>query len=243
LKKFLKWIGILIGILLLIGLVLFLVFNKKEPTGTKGAAAEALTQKMFKAIDKTAWDSTHYVQWSFAGMNHYVWDKEKHLVEVEWGNKRIILNPNEISGKAYKDNVLVEGNAGDKLVKKAWSNFCNDSFWLNAPAKAMDPGTERSIVKLDDGSEALKVKYSSGGVTPGDAYLWILDENSLPKSWQMWTQIIPVGGVEFGWNDWKKTSTGAMLSTLHKGVFDLKIENVKTGQSLAEMGISKNPFE
>jgi hypothetical protein len=240
--KFLKWIGILLGIVLVIGLIFFLIFNKKEPVGTKGAAAEALTQKMFTAIDKTAWDSTNYVQWTFAGMNHYLWDKAEHLVEIKWGDKKVILNPNEISGKAFKNNVLQEGPAADKLVQKAWSNFCNDSFWLNAPAKAMDSGTERSIVKLDDGSEALKVSYSSGGVTPGDSYLWILDNNGLPTSWKMWTKIIPIGGVEFGWNDWKETSTGAMISTLHKGVFNLKIENVKTGQTLAEMGINENPF-
>ena len=241
-KKLLKWLAIILGIILLIGLILFLVFNKKEPQGSKGQAAEALTQKMFAAINKPAWDSTKYVQWTFTGINHYLWDKEQHLVQVKWGDNRVLLNPNEISGKAYVNGVLQEGDKAYKLVRKAWSNFCNDSFWLNAPAKAMDPGTERSIVKLEDGRDGLKIKYSSGGVTPGDAYLWILDDTGRPTSWKMWTQIIPVGGVEFGWNDWKETSTGAMLSTLHKGLFNLKIENVKTGQSLQEMGITENPF-
>jgi hypothetical protein len=68
--------------------------------------------------------------------------------------------------------------------------------------KVFDPGTRRGIVILEDGSEGLLVSYTSGGVTPGDHYLWILEASGLPKAWRMWVNIIPIGGLEFGWTDW-----------------------------------------
>ena len=68
--------------------------------------------------------------------------------------------------------------------------------------KAFDPGTSRALLKLPNGNDGLLVHYNSGGVTPGDTYLWHLDENGLPVAWQMWVGIIPVGGMQFSWEDW-----------------------------------------
>jgi hypothetical protein len=98
--------------------------------------------------------------------------------------------------------------------------------------KAFDSGTSRSIVQLDDQSEALMVSYSSGGATPGDAYLWILDDNFRPTSWKIWVSIIPIGGVTFTWEDWIKTETGAWVATRHDGLISVPIADVKTADSL-----------
>jgi hypothetical protein len=92
--------------------------------------------------------------------------------------------------------------------------FNNDSFWLIAPYKIFDPGTERRIVSYKN-REALLVTYTSGGTTPGDSYLWILNENYLPTSYKMWTSIIPVGGVAATWSDWEKTASGILLPKKH----------------------------
>jgi len=73
-----------------------------------------------------------------------------------------------------------------------------------APYKIFDPGTERRIVNYKN-KEALLITYTrSGGTTPGDSYLWILNEKFLPTSYKMWTRIIPIGGVSATWSDWKK---------------------------------------
>jgi len=238
----LKWIAIISGISLLLLTILYFVFNDNEPVGERGAKADAMANKILKAINKEAWDSTAYVSWTFTTQD-YVWDKKRHLVEVKWKNNRVLLNPNEISGIAFSNGKMIEKNEGDKLVKKAWSLFCNDSFWLNAPSKVYDPGTKRSIVDID-GKKGLKVSYVSGGVTPGDSYVWFIDDNGLPTSYKMWVKIIPVGGLEFSWEDWIELGTGAKISTTHKNkAAALKLENVKAGNSYKDFGFEADPFE
>ncbi len=241
-KGCLKWIAISSGIMLAVLAILYFSFNDKEPAGERGAEADVMANKMLKAINKEAWDSIPYVSWTF--VNHdYVWDKKRHYVEVKWKKNRVLLNPNEISGIAFSDGKLMEKDEGDKMVKKAWSFFCNDSFWLNAPSKVFDPGTERSIVEID-GKKGLKISYTSGGVTPGDSYVWFIDDNGLPKSYKMWVKIIPVGGLEFSWEDWIEIGAGAKISTTHnnKGPA-LKLTNIKSGNSFEDFGFEADPFE
>ena len=202
--KILKWIGITIVGLIVLAFIALKIASKPLPTGEKGAAADALADKMLLAINNAAWDTTNVVQWTFfRGEHHYLWDKNRHLVQVKWGENEVLLNPDEIDGKAYKNGAELTGDAANKSIQKAWSFFCNDSFWLNAPAKVYDPGVERSAVQMEDGGDALLVQYTSGGVTPGDAYLWILDENGLPKAWRMWVGVLPLKGIENTWEDWQ----------------------------------------
>jgi hypothetical protein len=45
---------------------------------------------------------------------------------------------------------------------------------------------------MQDNQEALMITYASGGSTPGDSYVWFVDQNYMPKAWRMWVSIIPV---------------------------------------------------
>jgi hypothetical protein len=36
-----------------------------------------------------------------------------------------------------------------------------------------------------------------------NSYVWFVDQNYMPKAWRMWVSIIPVGGLETTWEDWK----------------------------------------
>jgi len=242
LLKFLKWSGILVGTLLIIGMLSIWLISDKEPEGEPGPKAEQMARKMLSAINSVAWDSTEYVQWTFKGMHTYLWDKKRHLSKVNWGDYEVLLDIDKIGGLATKNGVLLSAEESKEVIKTAWEFWCNDSFWLNAPAKVFDPGTSRSIVTLKDGREGLKVKYASGGVTPGDAYVWILDENGLPMSYQMWVKIIPIGGIEFSWEKWKTLETGAKISSFHEGLIDLDMSDLKAGMSYREMGLKEDPF-
>lgn len=213
------------------------------PEGRSGNKADALAERMLKAIDYEAWDSTRYVRWSMIGRD-YFWDKKKDRVRVRWSDRDVLLDLNDQSGIAHAGGRLMKGEEKKEALQQAWAYFCNDSFWLNAPAKVFDPGTERRLVRTEEGDQHLLVTYTSGGVTPGDSYLWILDENGRPERFKMWVSKIPIGGVEAGWEAWDTLSTGARIATSHElAFFTLRIENLKAGQTLEIFGSENAPFE
>ena len=242
-KKFLKWAFILLAVFLLILTVIGFMTHESKPTANQSAAADQLAQKMMAAVNKTAWDTTNIISWNFAGRNQYLWDKGRNFVKVVMGKNTVLLNTKAVDGIAFKDGKELSGKSATTQIQAAWKNFCNDSFWLNAVVKAFDPGTKRSIVNTKDGREGLMVHYESGGVTPGDSYVWLLDENGMPKSYKMWVKIIPVGGLEFTWQDWVTLDTGAKVASLHKSkVFDIPVTEIKGTTSLQAHGLDEDPF-
>lgn len=225
------------------GLVVWgLVKNEPLPEGKSGPEADALAQRMMASIDTLAWDSTRIIQWTFMDQHSFIWDRERHQTEVSWGNKRVLLDINSKKGLAYVDQEQITGEDALKLVESAYSYWVNDAFWMNPVTKAFDPGTSRSLVELENGQEALLIQYQSGGLTPGDAYLWILDENDRPTAWRLWVSVLPVGGLELSWEGWQQMETGVWISTLHvgDGGAAVTVSDVKTYSSL-ESWLNGNP--
>lgn len=240
-KKSLKIAAIII-LILISALFGFLYFASEPlPVGQQGIKAEELTDKIQAAINQKAWDTTAAISFTFRGKHHYLWDKKRSLVQVEWENKKVLYHTQTLEGKAYENNSKLSNSKKTDAIKKANDYFNNDSFWLIAPFKLRDPGTIRSIV-MQDQQEALMVTYASGGSTPGDSYVWLLDQNYLPKAWRMWVSIIPVGGIETSWEDWKTFQNNLKIATTHKGLLDLKLEDVQIGQSIEEINNGVDPF-
>ena len=213
-KKILKIIGLLITVTMVAIILYCFAKNESLPSGTPGKEADELAEKMMLSINKKAFDNTEILKWSFKGKHHYEWKKQEGLVNVSWENASVTVNLNDYS-KSIGES--------PKLIETAIKFFNNDSFWLIAPYKVFDQGVERSIVKID-GKDALLVKYTSGGTTPGDSYLWILDENYTPVYFKMWTQIIPIGGISATWNDLITTDSGIKLPKSHTlSIFGYKI--------------------
>lgn len=243
-SRFFKVFSIIIGIVMGVLIALFLIFNEPLPEGKQGPEADALANKIWTAIDKSAWDSTGVVQWSFLDRHDFLWDKNRNWVQVKWSNYEVYVVLDELTGVAFKNGEQVEGKKADKLIRKAWSFFANDSFWLNAPAKVFDKGTERRLVTMENGDEALLITYKSGGVTPGDSYLWTVDENGLPTSWKMWVKVVPIGGLSTSWQDWTTTETGAKIALNHQfnDKIGVAITNLKTSKDLETLGFKQDPF-
>ncbi|HHG86724.1 MAG TPA: hypothetical protein ENJ82_18390 [Bacteroidetes bacterium] len=242
-KKLLRILFTLFILLLVVVGVAFFVLNKKLPEGKAGLAAEQLADKMLKAINIEAWNKVQFLEWDFPGGHHHLWDRNRNLVEVKWDNHRALIHPNIGTGSVYTDGKLEEGVAKKTLVEKAIHLFQNDSFWLIAYTKIKDPGTTRKIVELEEGNQGLLVTYTSGGVTPGDSYLWLLSDDGRPYAWQMWVDLIPLGGMELTWEDWRVLPNGALLAPSHKApFFSVDILNVQVGNSLQELGHDSNTF-
>ena len=242
-KKILKALGLLILVSGIILAILAWWAHQPRPVGHSPEQADQLANKMLTAINAPAWDTTHWVQWTFRGARDFLWDKQRHFVQVRWGDHEVLLHTKTVTGKAFTNGTPVTGSEADELIQTAWAHFCNDSFWLNAPAKVFDPGTERHLATTDDGRQGLLVTYTSGGVTPGDAYLWHLDATGLPVSYQMWVNIIPIGGLEFSWEDWTTLDGGARIAQFHRSsLLEIPIENGRAATDWIGLQLTSDPF-
>lgn len=215
-KKILKFllkgfIGV-VALLLIVFIVLKLTFNEQVPEGTTGKPADELAMKMLEAINHKEFTQASELHWTFRGVNRYRWKLQQNLVDVYWDDYRVAYQTRyPQSSFAFKNEVKLEGKEREEAIAYAEKNFNNDSFWMVAPHKLFDAGVKRSVVQVDD-KEQLLVQYSSGGSTPGDAYLWELDENYQPVAFKMWVSIIPLDGIRATWQDWEMTDGGFPLS-------------------------------
>ncbi len=240
-KKINRLILTLIVISATIAFVRFFTKEHSKSVVIPVSLEEELAQKMEQAIGKAAWDSTAWVQWTFMGKRHFIWNKKEGWLQVTYGSEKILLNLNNLSdGLAYRNDTLLEGEESVKALEFAWAAFCNDSFWLNAPSKLRDPG----VVLEAKGDTALLVSYTSGGVTPGDEYLWYMDKNGLPVSYTMWVgDNPPEAGIPTSWEAWITTSTGAKIATRHDiNGRELLISKVKGEMSWQSLGLEADPF-
>lgn len=233
LKRILKIIGGVIIFLTLPTLLLFgfiyLKYNEDLPQGKAGIEADQLATNMLKALDYEKYEATDYIEWTFKNRHSYKWYKTNDSVEVSWDNLKVMLQLKN-KNNSYVDfaNNSYSGIEKQKYIDKAEAYFNNDSFWLVAPYKVFDDGTQRQIIVTEDNKKSLLVTYNSGGTTPGDSYLWHLNIDGKPISYQMWVDILPIGGLKATWNDWQTTESGAILPTFHKLMFlGLEITNIK----------------
>lgn len=220
-KKNFQTLGVLLLLFLLFISVFYFINNEKLPQGKQGKEADALAIKMLDALHHDAFENTEVLEWSFRGKHFYKWYKKEHIVAVSWDKYNVILHTKQLEkSEVFINDQKIENK---EILTQARDFFNNDSFWLVAPYKIFDRGTERRIVNYEN-KDALLITYKSGGTTPGDSYLWILNENFLPTSYKMWTSIIPIGGISATWSDWKKTESGIQLPTKHSlSLFGMEI--------------------
>ncbi len=198
---------------------LYFTVRMSLPDGKEGEEAERVADKMLEAVGYEEYKQLEKISWTFRGVNHHEWDKTERTVKSSFDGNEVILN-----FKTGEHKVLnTAGTASnDELITQAIGHFYNDSFWLVAPFKIRDKGVTRKLVETDDG-RGLLVTYHSGGVTPGDSYLWVLDDTYRPKYWRIWTSNVPIPGMKFEWSDWEDYR-GAMLSVTHPAFGPLSID-------------------
>jgi len=241
--KIFKYLLYLILTLIIVGFTATKYFSEKMPVGNSGSQADALAEAVMAGLNKPAFDTIPYLQWEFfkAGQK-YLWDKKNNMTLIEWDDNKVLMDLEAITAQSYSNGIKQTGASHDKLKAKAWSNWCNDSFWMIAPFKLFDKGTSRELVTLEDGSTGLKIIYNSGGVTPGDVYLWQLDRNNRPIAWKMWSSILPVQGLSATWSGWEEHHN-VWLSTEHKMAgMTMQMKNVHTGNHWSDFGYKTNPF-
>jgi hypothetical protein len=138
----------------------------------------------------------------------HVWQPKDGKLEVKAGEKTIELsqlNDHDMSKLAADPKANAEAwkkiaaDSTPEEAAEAWAWFINDSYWLLAPAKLMDPGVNRA---LDDGGR-LVLTFGEVGLTPGDRYALTIDRDDWKVSrWDFELESGRKGGFE--WTDYQK---------------------------------------
>ena len=217
--------------------------SHRMPVGVPGAKADARAAQIEAAVGIEAWDAVGAVAFTFAGRNVHLWDRARGLHRVELGRTVVMYDLDSRQGRAWKKGEELYGADLEAALERGWASWCNDTFWLNPLAKLRDPGVTLGAVELDDGVRGLLVQYAQGGVTPGDSYLWVLDDTGLPTAWRLWVSVIPIPGFETSWEDWTDLAGGAKIATRHAvGPFALEINDLRAAATVAELVEGDDPF-
>ena len=208
-----------------LGLVLVIQWlSKPLPESFTGPEADQFARDVQEALNITGYEALGEIQFSFRD-HHYLWNKTDERVLVSWEDHQVDLILSEI-----ENSKIIQGGKDSNrtdLIEKAKAYFYNDSYWLVAPFKFFDPGVVRSLVETDNGSKALLITHTSGGVTPGDSYLWYFDENLIPTRFELWVSIIPIKGVSATWSSWV-SKQDVLFSTFHKlGPLEITIADLE----------------
>lgn len=248
-KKF-RFVSITIAVVGFVLAVLYFGYNEPRPVGTPGHRALQMAHQMEKAVHLAAWKKTGAIRWSFRDQNDHLWDRKRNFARVRWDDIEVLINLKNQTGFAFSGGQRVDESRGQELIEKAYQYWANDSFWLNPIAKLRDKGVALGVVQIEKTAdkmqdEGLLVTYSSGGVTPGDSYLWIVDAQGTPLAWRMWVSILPIGGLEATFEDWQRLSTGALVSTTHRLPLGLtlRLSNIRAAGSLVELEGKVDPFQ
>ena len=221
------------------------------------ADAKAWVQKEFEAAGGKNWEKARYFRFDFlvdfgarkAGPFAHYWDRwtGRYRVDVPGDDGfTAYFNVNSPKDAAraviLKKGAPVTGEEAEKLLAKAYGRFINDSYWLLAPLKMLDPG-----VSLEDGGEGtldgkpvhiLKFSFQGVGLTPGDVYQHFLDPaTGLMLGWEYtleskqqgrwkWVDVADYGGLRLSTR--KVTEDGART---------IKFENVAVSATVDEAAL------
>jgi len=210
------------------------------PVGQPGEAAENLAQKMLKAADYEKWQSVAAVGLTFRGDDQVFWDKKRKLVEVRF--KKNLVQFSEVTGKSvcYEDERRLTDECAE-LTAAAVKRFYNHTFWINPAFHIMSPGAARELVADTSAEgaekEKLLVRFASGGSTPGDTYLFTLDDEGKIANMRMWVSILMIKGIKAAFSDYRNIE-GVRIAHHHKvgGLASVDLSDVRLFAQYPEGG-------
>lgn len=181
------------------------------PSGKPGPQAEELTDKMLEAAGYQNWQKTSAVSFTFRNGDKIFWDKNRGLIRVQWDENKVLLRKSDFKAIATSEGKPVASDEKGEFIEDAWSKFTNHTFWLSPMFHVRSPGSVREYA---DGN--LILKFKSGGVTPGDTYLFVPDDQNRIKEMRMWVSIIPVKGATAEFKNYVTTETGVPVALDHE---------------------------
>lgn len=190
----------------------FLLCCSSLPVGSEGPAAESLAAKMLAGAAYEKWqNNTAAVSFNYREREDIFWDKKRGLAEVTFKKNRIQFRTDNYQSLCFSEEKPVDGEACSELTATAIKKFVNDTYWLNPAFHIKSPGAKWKTVE----DTKLMVQYESGGVTPGDAYIFTLDDEGKIINMQTWASTIFIKGTHIPFSGYITTETGVPIATNH----------------------------
>ena len=161
---------------------LFLLCAAAAPFAHAADDAQQLAKAVWKASGGEHWPKVKELRFTFivegdgkelARAEHH-WDVAAGTDRVKWKGKDVTVN--------------LASPAQDEDGKAAYARWVNDSYWLLAPLKVLDPGVKLTAEGTKQVGEAnfelLRLSFEGVGLTPGDQYLLYIDpQTKLVRAW------------------------------------------------------------
>ena len=235
------WLGVT---LFVVGGVLILALREPIPKGIEsGRDADDLARSVQLALYyEVGWERSQFIEWSFAGREH-LWDRQRGFVRTKWDETTVLFRISGSRAHVTRRGSVVTGAQAYEISERAYEYWVNDSFWLYPARTFFDPGVERGIIKDPQGRRhQLLISYQKGGLSPGDSYLFDLDETRRPVGWRIWNQTLPIGGLYIPWSGMERLASGLWISTEHDLLgLALKLKARSASLSIEEL-VSPDPF-
>jgi len=170
-----------------------------EPTQDQRAVA--LAEGLLEALGgEQNLAATRFLRFEFFGFRLHHLDRHsgRHRLEGKTrdGDEYVVLhNVNSGEGEAWLQGEKLAGEERAEWLKRAYSAWINDTYWLLMPYKLLDPGVTLKYAgqeTLDEVTyDKVELSFDSVGLTPGDRY---------------WAYINPTTGLMDPWayhlQDW-----------------------------------------
>jgi hypothetical protein len=192
--------------------------------------ADSVALAVFEACGgPSAWADLRYLRFDFGVdgpggkrvFRKHLWDRYDGNYRVEWESGTdstyvILLNVNSRDGEAFMNGKSAGPDRQEELVARGYEAFINDTYWLLAPVKLLDPGVTRSFVpdSSDSQTDVITTTYTNVGLTPGDQFwFWV---NRADGKLKRWAYSLQGAGsrrpTSFDWGDYEQFETeGGLL--------------------------------
>ena len=144
--------------------------------------AQQLARELWQASGGESWRNVSELRFTFIVEEN---GKELARAEHHWN---VAAGTDRVKWKGKDVTVNLASPAQDEDGKAAHARWVNDSYWLLAPLKVLDPGVRLTPEGMKESEgvqcETLRMSFEQVGLTPGDQYLLYIDpETKLVRAW------------------------------------------------------------
>lgn len=169
------------------------------------------------------WHDTRFLTWRYLGKRLNVWDKQTGRYRSESRGSIVLMNLNDMQGKAELNGDELTGDALNRALKYGYDAWASDTYWIFLPFKLFDHGVilrhiGESAMEDNEMADILSVTFDSVGATPGNKYhIYVSRKSKLLVKWDYFENANDVNpGFSSPWKDYR--SFGNILLSADRGL-------------------------